>query len=196
MHTSLKRALVLTVVCSSPAFAQGGPATPTASSAAATTEGQFSVGPFYAGPRIWIGNLNGAMAIGGQIEKGFTQPGKYGPGIISGGVGVDYYSWDWDYLGNVGYSYSVIPIQIFSNYHFVIESNKKLDPYVGLALVYSVVSASWSGNGLSGSYGADASSLAFAGQGGVRYFLSDKFAVQGQIGFGYGTLGLGATWRF
>ena len=89
MHTSLKRALVLTVVCSSPAFAQGGPATPTASSAAATTEGQFSVGPFYAGPRIWIGNLNGAMAIGGQIEKGFTQPGKYGPGIISGGVGVE-----------------------------------------------------------------------------------------------------------
>ena len=33
-----------------------------------------------------------------------------------------------------------------------------------------------------------------AGQAGARYFVSDRFSLQGQIGFGYGTLGLGATW--
>lgn len=160
-------------------------------------DGQFKTGAIYAGPRLWIGNLNGALAIGGQAEKGLTEPGRYGPGIISGGVGIDWYSWSFNYGPTIGeYKYSVIPLQAFSNYHFVIESNKKLDPYVGLALVYSLVHASWSGTLSSNSYNAAASSATLAGQGGLRYFVSDKFAVQGQIGFGYGTLGLGATWRF
>ena len=54
---------------------------------------RFQSGPLYAGPRVWLGNLNGAVAVGGQIEKGLTEPGKYGAGIISGGIGADYYSW-------------------------------------------------------------------------------------------------------
>jgi opacity protein-like surface antigen len=196
MKTSLARALTAVVVLSSPAFAQARPATtqPAASAQAAPT-GSFETGPIYAGPRIWIGNLNGAIAFGGQIEKGFTKAGQYGPGIIGGGVGIDWYSWSYDFPSSLGsYKYSVIPIQIFSNYHFVIETQKKLDPYVGLALVYSIVSASWSGSNDPGS--ADANSTAFAGQAGLRYFLKDNLALQGQIGFGYGTLGLGATWKF
>jgi hypothetical protein len=59
--------------------------------------------------------------------------------------------------------------------------------------VYSVVSASWDGAGVQGA-DASSSSFDFAGQAGMRYFLSERFALQGQIGFGYGTLGLGATW--
>ena len=66
-------------------------------------------------------------------------------------------------------------------------------PYLGLALVYSVVSASWEGSGVAAA--ADASSTTFAGQAGLRYFMSEKLALQGQVGFGYGTLGLGVTWR-
>lgn len=157
-----------------------------------TGTGLFQTGTTYLGPRVWIGNLNGAMAIGGQAERGFTQPGANGPGIIAGGVGIDWYSWSHNY-GFGEYSYSVIPIQVFGNYHFKIEGNEKLDPYVGLAFVYSIVSASWSGTGVAA--GAESSSFTFAGQGGVRYFLSEKFALQGQVGFGYGTLGLGVTWR-
>lgn len=156
---------------------------------------QFETGVYYAGPRIWLGNLNGAVAIGAQIERGFTEPGRYGPGIIAGGVGIDWYSWSFDYPPFGSYDYTVVPVQVFSHYHFVITSNRKLDPYAGLALVYQHVSASWSGAGAQfGS--ASASATDIAGEGGLRYFLSDKFAVQGQIGFGYGTLGLGATWRF
>lgn len=154
---------------------------------------QFESGTYYAGPRVWIGNLNGAVAVGGQVERGFTQPGEYGSGIIAGGVGIDFYRWSYDYsIGS--YDYSVVPIQVFGNYHFVIENNRKLDPYLGLALVYSVVNASWSGAGIGGS--AEASGTTFAGQAGIRYFMSDKLALQAQAGFGYGTLGLGATWRF
>lgn len=195
MSTPIRRlaavaALAATVVSS--VEAQG-----SAPAAGAVDAGrQFQSGPLYAGPRVWLGNLNGAVAIGGQIEKGLTEPGKYGAGIISGGLGADYYTWSFDYGRTLGsYKYSVLPLQAFSNYHFVIASNKKIDPYLGVALVYSIVNASWNGPG-TGSAGAEASSLAFAGQGGARYFVSDKLAVQGQVGFGYGTLGLGATWRF
>lgn len=159
--------------------------------AAAEAQG-FTDGPIYAGPRIWTGNLNGATAVGVQAEKGFTAPGKYGSGIISGGVGIDRYSWSSTFPGGK-YEYSVVPIQVFSNYHFKVTSQPKLDPYAGLALVYQIVSASFTGLGT-----ADASSSGtdIAGQVGARYFLTEKFAVQGQLGFGYGTLSLGATWRF
>jgi len=195
MSPSVIRALVAAVAVSAPALAQGPPAATPASPQAASTSGEFETGRFYAGPRVWIGNLNGAVAIGGQIERGFTQKGAYGPGIISGGLGIDYYSWDFDYpiIGG-GYKYSVIPLQVFSNYHFVIESNKKLDPYAGLALVYSLVSASWEGSGLAAE--ADGNYFDLAGQAGLRYFLNEKIALQGQVGFGYGTLGLGVTWKF
>jgi hypothetical protein len=148
----------------------------------------------YAGPRVWLGNLNGAVAIGGQVERGLTPPGRYGSGIVSGGVGVDYYSWSYNYALLGKYSYSVIPIQAFSNYHLALAKNPKLDPYLGLSLVYSVVNASWDGPGAAA--GAEASNLSFAGQGGVRYFLSPSFALQGQVGFGYGTLGVGTSWSF
>lgn len=181
--------LLATAMVPARVIAQGAPTAPQA----AAGEAVFRPGAYYAGPRVWIGNLNGAMAIGGQVERGFTRPGQYGPGIIAGGLGVDYYSWDADY-GTGRYDYSVIPIQLFGNYHFPISSTPKLDPYVGLALVYQRVSASWNGSGIGGS--AAASGTDFAGQLGARYFLTDQMAVQGQVGFGYGTLGLGATWRF
>ena len=193
MRPSVTRVLAIAVVCASPAFAQARPATTTGTAQSVAATGQFETGPFYAGPRVWIGNLNGALAIGGQIERGFTQPGAYGPGIISGGIGVDRYSWDYDY-GFGRYDYSVIPIQIFGNYHFPIESNKRIDPYVGLAFVYSLVNASWEGSGIAAE--ADGNYTDFAGQAGVRYFVTPKVALQGQIGFGYGTLGIGATWKF
>lgn len=152
----------------------------------------FETGPIYAGPRIWTGNLNGATAIGVQAEKGFTAPGKYGTGIIAGGVGVDRYAWSTTFPGGE-YEYSVVPIQVFGNYHFKVASQPKLDPYAGLAFVYSIVSASYSGIGTAS---ASSSGSDIAGQVGARYFLTDKFAVQGQLGFGYGTLSAGATWRF
>jgi hypothetical protein len=195
MTRSLSRTFgtaIAAAILASPAFAQAKPATES-SSAATAAAGQFDVGPFYAGPRIWLGNLNGAIAIGGQIERGFTPAGKYGPGIIAGGLGIDYYKWDLDYPGGQ-YDYSVIPLQAFGNYHFVIESQKKLDPYAGLAFVYSIVNASWNGSGVAAT--ADGNYFDLAGQAGVRYFLTEKMAVQGQIGFGYGTLGIGATWKF
>ena len=183
MTRSIAKAVIILAVSASAAAAQQPAGTPTA----------FQAGPTYFGPRVWLGGLNGAVAFGAQAERAFTQPGETGSGMISGGVGVDYYSWSNDYVGG-SYSYSVIPLQAFSNYHLIIKSNRKLDPYVGLALVYSIVNASWEGSGVEA--GADGSSLGFAGQGGLRHALSDSFSLQGQVGFGYGTLGLGTSWKF
>jgi hypothetical protein len=183
MLATLARTAVILAVTASAAAAQQ-PAAP-------ATPAFFQMGKTYAGPRIWLGNINGAVAIGGQVERALSKPTA--SGTLSGGVGVDYYSWS-NAFGFGEYSYSVIPLQIFSNFHFAIASNPKLDPYLGLALVYSIVSSSWSGSGTPAS--ASASSAAFAGQGGIRYFLKPNFALQGQIGFGYGTLGLGTSWTF
>jgi len=57
------------------------------------------------------------------------------------------------------------------------------------------VNASWSGSGASSGFSASGNTTDIAGQAGVRYFLKDNFAIQGQVGFGYGTIGLGVTWK-
>src|SRR4029079_5871205 len=120
-------AALTTSLVALPAFAQRAATAP----ASAVGAAEFTTGNIYARARVWLGNLNGAIAIGGQAEKGFTKAGQYGSGIISGGGGVDWYRWSHDF-GTIGsYSYNVIPLQVFSNYHFAIEGNKKLDPYLG-----------------------------------------------------------------
>ncbi len=156
----------------------------------------FQTGTWYAGPRIWIGNLNDAVAIGGQVERGVTKPGEYGPGVIAVGAGLDYYSWSYDYAAYGSYKYSVVPVQVFGNYHLPLPKSPRWDPYAGLGLVYSHVSASWEGNAFSSGFSAAASTTDIVGNVGARYFVNDRFAVQAQVGFGYGTIGLGATWAF
>ena len=184
------------VVGSTPLLAQARPATTTKTTlttVAAGQTGDFNTTSWYAGPRVWLGNLNGAVAFGGQIEKGFTEPGKYGPGMISGGAGIHWYSWSFDYP--FGGSYKIfrrpnpdlqqLPLRR-------LEQQEDRSVCRSRARV-SVVSASWSGGGT-----ADLShrnTTDFAGQAGARYFIKDNLALQGQIGFGYGTLGLGVIMR-
>jgi hypothetical protein len=152
----------------------------------------FQTKMVYAGPRVFFGNLDGGTALGAQVERGFTEPGKAGSGIITGGFGVDYYSWSYDYpYGN--YDYSVVPLQLFSNYHLILKDSPKIDPYAGLALVYSIVNSSWEGAGVPGASASD-SEFNFAGQVGLQYFFTPKFAGRAQLGFGYGALGLGVSW--
>jgi len=183
LATVARAAAILALTASAAAAQQPAPA--------ARPESMFAMGKTYVGPRLWLGNINGAIAVGGQIERALAPAGE--SGTISAGAGIDFYSWSYDYAFGE-YSYSVIPLQVFGNYHFAIRSNPKIDPYLGLALVYSIVSASWSGTGTPAS--ANGSTATFAGQGGIRYFLKPNFALQGQIGFGYGTLGVGTAWSF
>jgi hypothetical protein len=153
---------------------------------------EFQTKKWYIGPRIGFGNLDGGTAFGGQVERGFTEPGAAGPGIITGGAAVDWYSWSYDYQPFGSYDYSVVPIQVFSNYHYILKNSPKIDPYGGLALVYSIVSASWSGTGFQVG-NASESTFDIAGQVGMQYFFTPKFCGHAQLGFGYTTFGIGVS---
>ncbi len=184
------------------AKAEPQPATHTTEHAATqSSTGGSKIGPhdfqtkkWYIGPRIGFGNLDGGTAIGAQAERGFTEPGSAGPGIITGGVALDWYSWSYDYPPFGSYDYSVIPIQVFSNYHYILKNSPKIDPYGGLTLVYSIVNASWSGTG-TGVGSVSDSEFDIAGQVGMQYFFTPKFCGHAQLGFGYTTFGLGVSWR-
>ena len=128
------------------------------------------------------------------MERGFTEPGAAGPGIITGGAAVDWYSWSYDYQPFGSYDYSVVPIQVFSNYHYILKNSPKIDPFGGLALVYSVVSASWTGSGVQVGNVSE-STFDLAGQIGMQYFFTPKFCGRAQLGFGYTTFGLGVSFR-
>jgi hypothetical protein len=154
----------------------------------------FQTKKWYVGPRIGFGNLDGGTAFGGQVERGFTEPGAAGPGIITGGAAVDWYSWSYDYQPFGSYDYSVVPIQVFSNYHYILKNSPKIDPFGGLALVYSVVSASWTGSGVQVGNVSE-STFDLAGQIGMQYFFTPKFCGRAQLGFGYTTFGLGVSFR-
>lgn len=174
-------ASVLAVVVAAPLAAQAKPDTSITG---------FTTGPIYVGARVWAGGLegDGSVAFGGMAEKGFTKPGDFGSGIISGGVSVDYYSWS-----NRFYSYNYLPVTLFSNYNFVLK-NKKVSPYVGLGFGYARVSATVEGSGVNLG-GALGSYSYFAAQFGGRYFVNDRFALQAHAGVGVGALSLGATFK-
>ncbi|MGH7680436.1 MAG: hypothetical protein ACRENN_00445 [Candidatus Eiseniibacteriota bacterium] len=177
------------------------PTSTTEHAAAQSSGGGAKIGPhdfqtkkWYIGPRLGFGNLEGGTAIGGQVERGFTEPGAAGPGIITGGVAVDWYSWSYDYQPFGSYDYTVTPIQVFSNYHYILKNSPKIDPFGGLALVYSVISSSWTGNGIAIGNVSE-STFDIAGQVGMQYFFTPKFCGRAQLGFGYTTFGVGVSFR-
>jgi hypothetical protein len=185
---SARRFIALVAALSAATSLQAQPAA-TAKADSSGIEG-FTTGPIYVGGRIWAGGLegDGSLAFGGMVEKGFTKPGAYGPGIISGGVSVDYYSW-----GNSFFNYSYVPVTVFSNYNFVLK-NRKLSPYVGLGFGYTTVSASVEGTRV-GIGSALGSYSYFAAQLGGRYFVNDRMALQAHAGVGVGAISLGATFK-
>ena len=166
---SFTRVLVAVVVGSTPLFAQARPATTTkttSTTVAAGQTGDFNTGPWYAGPRVWIGNLNGAVAFGGQIEKASRNlastarasspaaresTGTPGASTIRSAAATSIPS---------SRSRSSATTTSSSS------SNKKIDPYVGLALVYSVVSASWEW-GVASQHQPTGNTTDFAGQAGA-----------------------------
>lgn len=156
--------------------------------------GGYEGNHLYAGARTWLG-VYGTLSIGGTLERPMTKPGQYGPGIISAGVGADFYRYSTDIGGIADWSVTVIPITGFANYHFPLK-NKKLDPYAGIGVGYAVVSASVR------TYGGDsftsrgrASGVYLSGSLGARYYVRPTLALQAETGFGVGALSLGVSWK-
>lgn len=152
----------------------------------------FREGHLYVGPRVWAG-VYGTLAVGVHGEKAIGGPRpELGNGRIGVGASIDMYSYS---DGAFGYrwSYRVIPVTGFVNYHVTLKESK-LDPYAGIGLGYYMVSTSVDGINTSAS-SARGSALFLGVQLGARYFVKPNLAVQAQTGVGLGALSLGVTWK-
>lgn len=162
-----------------PLGAQSGQAT------APTVRG-FGVGHSDIGPTIGLGGLGAAsFAIGGRFERGLRALPDLGDGVLGLGVSVDWYNYNERFL-NTDYDFTYIPIAATANYHFNVK-NKKYDPFLGLGLGYLMVNTPYSGSYDSGIY--------VVGRLGMRYFMSDKMALYGDVGAGAAALNVGLTFR-
>jgi hypothetical protein len=152
---------------------------------AAAQEG-FRLGYTDVGATIGLGGIgSAAIAFGVRVEHALRSMPNLGDGLLGIQAGADFYSWS-----APGERWSYIPIGATANYHFNLE-NKKLDPFLGLGLGYSIISCSYSGV-------VDLcsnSALYFIGRAGGRYFFNEKMSLYSDVGAGAAMLNVGLTLR-
>jgi hypothetical protein len=155
-------------------------------------QAQFENQKNYAGVHIGLSGVGSALTLGLDYERGITNVGEVGPGIIGLGGLFDYYHYSEDF-GGYGGGWTYIDFGVSGMYHFVLD-NKKWDPFLGLVLGYEV--ATWSWSGVSGFSSPTAGGFTLGGSAGVRYFLNDNWALQARIGFGFYILAVGVDYKF
>jgi hypothetical protein len=130
------------------------------------------------------------LPIYAGMEFGFLEDVTLG-----GEVFYSQYSDGW---GGLNWNHTIINLSAVGNYHFntLLNVPSKFDVYGGLALGYSIFNHSYSGPGSGLSYNGDTDSGLFLGmQIGGRYFFSDKWAVNLQLGGGSNSGGrIGVTY--
>ena len=185
MRKALGIAAMTAMVAGSVAGAQKG---------AAAAAGSFAVGYTDIGPTLGLGGINGASAsFGGRFEHAIKNLPDMGNGILGFQVGMEYYSWSAAFIGG-NWNVKYIPIGATANYHFRVESEPKIDPFLGLGLGYDIVSCS--GVGAFGSTSCPYNSgIYLIGRAGARYFFAPNMAVYGDIGAGGAQLNLGLMFK-
>ncbi len=160
---------------------------------ASKASAQFENQKNYGGVHIGLSGVGSALTLGLDYERGITNVGEVGPGIIGIGGLFDYYSYS--DAGLYG-KWTYIDFGVSGMYHFVLD-NKKWDPFLGLVLGYEVASWSWnSGYNNFGFPSPTAGGFTLGGSAGVRYFLSDNWALQARVGFGFYILAVGVDYKF
>lgn len=148
---------------------------------------QFGAKTKFLGGHVGMSGVGSAAALGVNGEVAYNK-----------NIGIGAWADTWSYgdsyttaLGNYDWNVRYVALAGTGSYHFPIKSTPKLDPFLGLALGYYIVSSS--AEGFSGvSYAGSANRLFLGGFGGARYFLSDNLAGVARLGFGasYLTVGL------
>lgn len=150
---------------------------------------QFGEGQKYFGAHVGLSGVGSAAAFGVNGEVAYNER-------IGIGAWVDTWSYGQTYAGAFGsssYSTRYIALAGTGSYHFPIESQPKLDPFVGVALGYYIVSAQATSGGFTAS--ADDSRLFVGGFGGARYFFKDNLSGVARLGFGASYLTLGVDFK-
>ncbi|MBL8958689.1 MAG: hypothetical protein JNJ98_02465 [Gemmatimonadetes bacterium] len=136
------------------------------------------------GATVGLGNVGGALAIGGRFEKAIKKLPDLGDGTLGFQLGVDYWNYNERFVA-IDYDFRYIAFSGTANYHFKVE-NKKIDPFLGAGLGLSSVSTDFTGSASSGLY--------FIGRAGIRYFLNEKMAFYADAGAsGAATINVGLT---
>lgn len=159
---------------------------------ASRANAQFENQKNYAGAHIGLSGVGSALTLGLDYERGITNVGEVGPGIIGIGGLFDYFS----YGDNQTYggTWTYMDFGVSGMYHFVLD-NKNWDPFLGLVLGYEIASWKWN-TAYSGAYSPTAGGFALGGSAGVRYFFNDNWAAQARIGFGFYILAVGVDYKF
>lgn len=111
-----------------------------------------------------------ATPFGVSFERGITDQ-------IGVGVSALFMSWGYD-LGAFGdYNQTLIIPSAFAVYHFTKIDVKKLDVYAGASVGFGIYSSDWAGE-------TATSSLFLSGIVGVRYYVSEKIAINFKESFG------------
>jgi hypothetical protein len=120
------------------------------------------------------------------VGHGIKTLPEFADGILGFQLSVDFWSYtDRRTLADYGYRY--IPIGATVDYHFVIEDNDKIDPFLGLGLGFTIISCDYEGIGDP----CASSALYFIGRAGARYFFRPTMALYGDVGAGAATLNVG-----
>lgn len=120
-----------------------------------------------------------------QVQLEFPMSEKIGVGGLLGYAGSK-----WEGFGvKVTYSYILVGGRAY--YHFM--NTDKMDAYGALTLGYNIASGKVSGSGIGTA--ASASSLLWGGTLGMRYYLSDKFGINAELGYGLAIFTVGLSMK-
>lgn len=144
---------------------------------------QWAAGQKDIGVHVGLSGVGSATAIGLNGEYGYNK---------NIGIGAWLDTWSYGYnSGLYGWNVRYIALAATGAYHFPIKSTPKLDPFVGLALGYYIVSTSVNGTAAI-AYNGSSSRLFLGAFGGLRYYFNNTLSGVARAGFGasYLTLGL------
>lgn len=142
--------------------------------------------------------LNAGVGFGYYYGGGGTSLALSAEWAINNFISIGPYlgisSSNYNYAGYGKYSVTFLDIGARGSYHFSQHLNldtDKLDLYGGVGLGYVATSYSdeWAG------YDPYSGGIRGSLFGGARWYFSDKFAVNGEVGFGYAPLLLGVTFK-
>lgn len=167
--------LVLGVILSSTAaFAQFGP------------NPNFKDKNLIVGAHLGIGG-GWYSTIGPVVNVEYGLAPQFG---ITGSVG--FFGYSYNPVAAYTWSYTSIPVVVGVNWHIDPFKVKQLDTWIGAGLGYTF--GSWSSSDPNNAYvGALGSYFGWDGRLGARYYLSDKLAIKGELGYwslGYLRLGV------
>ena len=136
---------------------------------------------------VVIPPISVSIDIAKEIEE---FPISFG-GII--GLAKSEYDWSYAYSDEYKWTYTYFLLGARAAYHLNLKS-PKIDPYGGIMLGYNIVSVKEPDNYPVG-HSSKSSYMMYGFYGGARYFFNPKMAVYAELGYGFGYLNLGISYK-